>query len=80
MSDLLHVLNIRSGIDLRSALSAAFAAQFQHARAQAAQEHAIMRNENHGAFKILERFHQHFFRRQIKMVGGLVEHEKVGGL
>ena len=32
-----------------------------------------MRNENHGAFKILQRLHQHLFRRQIKVVGGLVK-------
>jgi hypothetical protein len=32
MADLLHVLNIRSRIHLRRAVSAAFAAQFQNAR------------------------------------------------
>ncbi len=52
MPKLLHVLNIRPRINSGIAVRAAFAAQLQHTRAETAKEHAVVRYEDHGPFKI----------------------------
>src|SRR6202000_2440740 len=77
MPYLLYIFHVRPGIDMRIAVRSALTAKFKHARAESAQEHAVMRNKDHGAFKILERIHQHFFRGEIKMVRRLIKDKKV---
>ena len=47
----------RARIDPRMPVSAALSAQFQHPRSQPAQEHAVVRHEDHRAFEIPERIH-----------------------
>jgi len=47
----LDVLDVRTGVHHRIAFRAAFAAQLQHARTEAAQEHAVVRYENHRSFE-----------------------------
>jgi hypothetical protein len=42
VSKLLHVLNVRPGINRGMAVRAALAPQFQHAGAETAKEHAVM--------------------------------------
>src|ERR1035441_4381302 len=74
----LDVFDVGTGVHHGIALGAAFAAQFEHARAQAAQEHAVVRHENHGSFEALERIHQHLLGGQVQVIGGLVQHQKVG--
>jgi len=71
------VLCIRSRINARVAVLAGLAAQFQYARPQSTQERAIVRDEDHGAFKVLERSDQHFLRGQVEMVGRLVQHQEI---
>src|ERR1035437_10167002 len=73
----LHVFDVGTGIHHGIALRAAFAAQFQHARAQAAQEHAVVRDENHRPFEPLERLHQHLLGGQVQVIGGFVQHQEV---
>ena len=77
MSKLLYVLNIRPRINSGSAVGAAFAAQFQHTRAEAAKKHAVMRYEDHRAFKVLQGIHQHLLGRKIQVIRRFVEQQKV---
>ena len=44
----------------------------------AAEERAVVRHEQHRAVEVLQRLEQHFLRREIEVVGRLVEHEEVG--
>jgi hypothetical protein len=53
MPKLLHVLNVRPTINSGKAARAALTAQFRHTSAQTAKEHAVMRCDDRGAFKIL---------------------------
>src|SRR5690242_2147946 len=73
----LNVLDIRSRIDAGTAVRAALATEFQYARAKAAEEHAVVRHEDHGAFEIFEPFDQHFLGGQVQVIGRLVEYQKV---
>src|SRR6185437_10411509 len=50
-----HIFNVRTRIDSRRPLPSRFAAEFQNARAEAAQKRAVMRDENHRALEILKR-------------------------
>src|SRR5438876_5434125 len=59
------------------AVRAALTAEFQHTGAETAKEHAVMRYEDHGAFKILQGFHLHFLGRKIQVIGRFVEHQEV---
>ena len=68
MSKVLHVLNVRPRINSRMAVRAALTAQFQHTSAETAKEHADMRYEDHGAFKILQGVHQHLLGRKVHRV------------
>ncbi len=77
MADRLDVLFVRARIDARITIDAALAAKLEDPRAKAAQERAVVRDEDHRAVEIFERFDQHFFRGQVQMVGRLVEHQKV---
>ena len=36
-----------------------------------------MRDEDHGAFEILQRVHQHFLGCEIQVIGRLVQHQKI---
>ncbi len=36
-----------------------------------------MRDEDHGAFKVLQGIHQHFLGRKIQVIGRFVEHQEV---
>src|ERR1017187_1524372 len=74
----LHVLDVGTGVHHGVALGAAFAAEFQHARAQTAQEHAVVRHENHGPFEAFERLHQHLLGGEVEVIGGFVQHQEVG--
>jgi hypothetical protein len=41
------------------AVRAALTAQYHHTSAESAKEHAVMRYEDHRAFKVLQGIHQH---------------------
>src|SRR5215475_5591259 len=56
---------------------AGFASEFEHAIAESAQEHAIVRNEEHRSVKILQCVDEYFFCRDIEMVGRFIEHQKI---
>ena len=73
----LDVLDGEAGIDVRLRLGAALAAKLQHAIAEAAQEFAVVRDEQYRPVEVLQRVEQHFLGGQIQMVGRLVEHEEV---
>src|SRR5437868_2324277 len=60
VADLLHVLDVGTGIDARRAIGSTLSAQFEHARTEAAQEGAIVRDEDHGAFEVFQGIDQHF--------------------
>src|SRR5580692_11147650 len=77
MSKLLHVFNVRPWINSGMAVRTALAPQFQNARAETAKEHAVMRNEDHGAFKILQGVYQHLLGRKIQVIRRFVEHQEV---
>ena len=36
-----------------------------------------MRHKDHGAFKVAQSFHQHFFGCEIQVIGRLVKHQKI---
>ena len=78
MSKLLDILNVRPRINSGIAVRAALAAQFQDPRPQPAQEYAVVRHENHGAFEVFERLHKHLLGSHIQVIGGLVEHQEIG--
>ena len=77
MADRLDVFNVGPRIHYGSAIGATLAAQFQHSRSQASQKHPVVRYENHGAFEILERLHQHLLGREIQVIGGLIQHQEI---
>ena len=74
MSKLLHVLDVRPRINSGMAVRAALSAQFQYTRAETAKKHAVMRYEDHGAFKILQGVHQHLLGRKIQVIGRWLAH------
>ena len=74
----LDVFDVRAEIGVRGGIGAAFAAQFEHAVAQPAEEIAIVRDEEHRPIEILERLDQHVLGRQVEVIGRLVEHQKIG--
>src|SRR5438045_1991834 len=71
------VLHVGSGIHVQLRVGAALAAELEDAVAQAAQECAVVRHEQHRPVEILERVEQHLLGRQIEMIRRLVEHEKI---
>ena len=73
----LDVLDVGTGIGVQLDVGPAFASQLQHPVAQPAQEHAVVRHEDHRAVELRQRIDQHFLRRQIQVVGRLVEHQEV---
>src|SRR5438128_7891735 len=77
MAGTFDVLDVGAEVDVRLGLGAAFAAQLQDAVAQASEELAIVRHEEHGAVEVLERLYQHLLRREIEMVRRLVEDEEI---
>src|SRR5258708_12948355 len=56
---------------------AALFGELEHAVGEAAQEHAVVRDEEHRPFEIMKRLDEHLFRGQVEMVRRLVEHEEV---
>src|ERR1022692_211501 len=70
----LHILNVRSRINARMAILPALPSQLQHPRAQPPQEHAVVRHEDHRAFEVLQRIHQHLLGGHVQVIGRLVEH------
>src|ERR1043166_9533844 len=73
----LDVLDVRAWIGMRLRVGAALAAELEHAIAQAAQERAVVRDEQHRALEVGKRGEQHLLGRQIEMVGWFVEDEEV---
>ena len=74
-SRLLHVLHVRTAVRQRSVVF--IARELEHAVGEAAEECAVVRDEEHRSFEIVQRFDEHFFRREVEVVGRLVEHEEV---
>src|SRR5579863_9470608 len=72
VADRLYVFDVRSRIHARISLRARLAAQLQHARPETSQEHTVVRDENHGAFEILELLDEHLFGGEVEVIGGLV--------
>ena len=62
---------------MRLRVGAALAAELEHAVAEPAQERAVVRHEDHRALEVAERVDQHVLRREIEMVGRLVEDQEV---
>ena len=62
---------------MRLRVGAAFAAQFKDTVAQATQERAVVRHEQHRPLEVAERLEQHFLRGEIEVVRRLVEHQEV---
>ena len=73
----IDVLDVRARIGVRMRVDAGFAAELEHAAAEAAQERAIVRHEDHRPLERLQRIDQHFLGRQIEVVGRLVEDQEV---
>src|SRR5687767_11060303 len=72
----LDVFDIGAGIRVWL-IGPGFTTQLEHAVAQAPQERAVVRYEQHRAFKVRKRFDEHLLRREIEMVCRLVEDEEV---
>ena len=71
---------IGSRIEMRLRFHAGFPSEFQNAVAEVAQEIPVMRNEKHRSIEVLQRINEHLSGCEIEMVGGLVQHEKIGGI
>jgi hypothetical protein len=54
---------------MRVRVQAAFATEFEHAIAQAAQKLAVMRHEHHRPLEAGERLEQHLLGGQVEIVG-----------
>ena len=62
---------------MRMRIRPGFAAELQHPVADATQEGAVVRHEDHRAFERLQRIDQHFLGGQVEVVGRFVEHQEV---
>ena len=62
----LYVFDGRAGIGVQLRFGPALPSQLQNAVAQAAQEHPVVRNENHGPVELGQRSHYRFDEWPIK--------------
>jgi len=77
MAGAFDVLDVRALIGVRLRFGAAFPTQFEHAIAQAPQELPVVRHEQHRPVEVLQGIEQHLLRRQIEVVGRLVEDQEI---
>src|SRR5258706_14513803 len=78
VSGLLHVLAVGTRIHQRVTIGTALAAELEHTRPEAPQERSVVRYENHGSLKALQGLYQRLLGGQVQVIGGLVQHQKVG--
>ena len=63
---------------MRFSVDARLAAELENPVAEAAKERPVVRYEDHRAVEVAQRLDEHLLGRQVEVVRGLVEHEKVG--
>src|SRR5688572_18194522 len=72
-----NVFDVGPLIEMRLLLDAGLPSQLDDAVAQRAKKGAIVRDEQHRAFEVLQRLDEHLLGEQIEMVRRLVEHQEV---
>src|SRR6187431_1128820 len=71
------VVHVRTRIEVRLRVHTTLSTELDDAVAEAAQERAVVRHEQHRAVEILQSLDEHFLRRHVEVIGRLVEHQEV---